>query len=106
MHRMLQVAGVAALLLAGMEATVTSGALAQSRPSTLDGPCIASQRLVAARGAVVLGTGPNTYDRFVRDRTFCLASEYTETAYAPAADTPQCFIGFRCVAGPRELFNR
>lgn len=106
MNRMLQAAGMAALLFTAASAVAPSGALAQPRPSTPDAPCLASQRLVATRGAVVLGTGPNTYDRFVRDRTFCLANEYTETAYAPAADTPQCFIGYRCVAGPRELFIR
>ncbi len=52
--------------------------------------------LVAAQGAVVLGTGPMTYERFVRDQTFCDRSETTEPAYAVAADTPQCFVAYRC----------
>lgn len=81
-----------------------TAASAQSRPSTVNRPCAASQQLVLSRGAIVLGTGGHTYDRFVRDAGFCEFNEYTSPAYVPSADTPQCFVGYRCKAGPREWF--
>jgi hypothetical protein len=80
-------------------------AAAQTRPSTVNRPCAASQQIVAARGAAVLGTGGYTYDRFVRDRSFCEFSEYVEPAFVPSADAGQCFIGYRCKAGPRDWWG-
>lgn len=75
---------------------MTATALAQPRPSTLNLSCSAARSLVAARGAVVLGTGPSTYDRFVRDWGFCDRFQTTEPALERTADSPQCFIGYRC----------
>ena len=90
-------------VLAGIAllATVTS-AVAQPRPSTLAMSCGQAASLVASAGGIVLGTGGFTYDRFVAHRGFCLRSEYDEPAWAPTADTPQCFVGYRC----RELHHK
>lgn len=82
-----------------------TGAYAQGRPSTVNRPCAASQALVVSRGAIVLGTGGYTYDRFVADGRFCEITEYTEPAYVPSLDTPQCFVGYRCKAGPPDWFG-
>jgi hypothetical protein len=82
-----------------------TAAQAQTRPSTVDRPCIASRQLVIARGAMVLGTGGYTYDRFVRDGSFCEVAEYPQPAYVPSLDTPQCFVGYRCKAGPPDIFG-
>jgi hypothetical protein len=71
-------------------------AAAQPRPSTTAMSCNQAAGLVASRGAIVLGTGGYTYDRFVRDHRFCLRSETTEPVWVPAADTPQCMVGYRC----------
>ena len=71
-------------------------ALAQPRPSTPDRLCIANRQSVAASGAIVLGTGGHTYDRFVRDRSFCEHGDYLEPAFVPSRDTAQCFVGYRC----------
>ena len=83
---------------------VATSSHAQPRPSTVNRPCGANQQLVFSRGAIVLGTGGFSYDRFVRDRRFCEFNEYTEPAFVPSLDTPQCFVGYRCKAGPKELF--
>jgi hypothetical protein len=96
---MSRIAVVLALTLMATSAT------AQTRLSTINRPCVASQQLVYNRGSVVLGTGGYTYDRFVRDRSFCEFNEYTSPAFVPSLDTPQCFVGFRCKAGPRDLFG-
>ena len=83
------ICGLALLLNAGI-------AEAQTRPSTVSRPCTASQRDVQVNGAIVLGTGGFTYDRFVRDRGFCQHGEFLEPALVPSRDTAQCFVGYRC----------
>ena len=88
----------AALLLLG-----SAPALAQSRPSTVQMPCARAAAIVRAQGAVVLGTGGATYDRFVSDRRFCSPTEDTKTAFVPAADTPQCAVGYTCFERFHEL---
>jgi hypothetical protein len=78
---------------------VAQAALAQSRPQTPARSCAANREIVAANGAIVLGTGGHTYDRFVRHRGFCQFDEYADPAWVPARDTPQCFVGYRCKSG-------
>jgi hypothetical protein len=84
------------ILLAAAFSVVAMSVTAQPRPSTLAMSCGQAAGLVASRGAIVLGTGGHTYDRFVRDATFCLRTERTDPVWVPAADTPQCFVGYRC----------
>ena len=73
-------------------------AAAQIRASTVDRPCAASRQDVARNGAIVLGTGGYTYDRFVRDPGFCQHGEYLEPAFVPSRDVEACFVGYRCKA--------
>ena len=70
--------------------------LAHARPQSPARSCAANRQSVLANGAVVLGTGGYTYDRFVRDRSFCQFDEIADPAWVPARDTPQCFVGYRC----------
>ena len=82
-------------------AMATTGAMAQTRPSSVNMSCRQAAGLVASRGAIVLGTGGHTYDRFVADRRFCLRTEVTEPAWVPARDNPQCLVGYRCKEADR-----
>lgn len=84
------------LSLSFLSCLVATGALAQVGPSTLRMSCGQANGLVAVRGAIVLSTGPHTYDRFVRSRNFCEINETIEPAFVPTADVPQCWIGYRC----------
>lgn len=68
----------------------------EGRPSTLALSCAQARAVVLRQGAVVLGTGGQTYDRYVRDRTFCEPTEIGKTAFVPARDTPSCFVGYTC----------
>lgn len=79
-----------ALLIAG------SGPALAQRPSTTNLTCAQARALVTRQGAAVLGTGGPTYDRFVRDRSFCEATEIGRRAFVPTRDTPGCFVGFTC----------
>ena len=72
---------------------LTTVAVAQNRPSTTAMTCQQAASLVYARGAIVLGTGGYTYDRFVRDRSFCQVTEALESAWVPTRDTPTYFVG-------------
>lgn len=69
---------------------------ADARPSTIDLTCVKAQGLVTAQGAIVLGTGGHTYDRFVRHAGFCQATEIGRRAFVPTRDTPRCLIGYTC----------
>lgn len=83
-------------LLAGGLIAASAPAHAQNRPNTVNMSCAQAQAIVKRSGAIVLGTGGQTYDRYVSSRAYCTPSEITKPAWAPTADVAQCFIGFRC----------
>src|SRR3954447_704776 len=96
-----------ALALTIAATVLTTAAVAQNRPSTTAMTCQQAASLVYARGAIVLGTGGYTYDRFVRDRSFCQVTEALESAWVPTRDTPTCFVGYRCYEPSRDdLFEK
>ena len=82
--------------------TSAAGALAQGRASTTAMTCAQAARLVTRQGAVVLGTGGQTYDRFVRDRSFCEPTEIARRAFRPARDNPSCLVGYTCYEPGRD----
>ena len=92
------------LALALALAVPTGPALAQ-RPATPEMSCRQAKALVDRSGGLVLGTGGQTYDRFVRDRSFCEVTEITVPAFVPAGDTPRCFVGYRCKAPSRNWLD-
>ena len=75
---------------------------AAERVSTTAMTCGQARAFIAARGAAVVGTGGQTYDRFVRDRSFCAATEAAKTSFAPTRDDPRCFVGYRCFEPGRD----
>jgi hypothetical protein len=75
-------------------------AMAEARPDSLKMSCGQARALVARQGGIVIGSGPNIYDRFVVDHQFCYPTQYLKPAWIPAADTPNCPIGYRCVEDP------
>ena len=78
---------------------VTLGAAlahAQSRPNTLRMTCGQASNLVQFRGTIVLGTGPDIYDRFVTSCNFCFNFQYLIPTWVQTADSAQCFVGYRC----------
>lgn len=93
----MRIASAALLLIATLTA-----AGAQPRTSTTQIPCGQAQAIVQSQGAVVLGTGGPTYDRFVASQAFCERDETIRQAFVPALDTPQCPVGYRCVQAERR----
>ncbi len=82
--------------------TAAAPAAAQNRPSSTAMTCGQAQALVLERRALVLGTGGDTYDRFVRDAGFCAGGQIVTPAFAPTRDNPQCVAGWRCIERPVE----
>jgi len=82
--------GVAAL------AATAGVALAQGRPSTTNMTCAQAQAVVRSAGAIVLGTGGPTFERFVISEAFCTPQEEIVPHWAPTRDNPQCVVGYRC----------
>jgi hypothetical protein len=79
-----------------------SDAWAQGRPVSTTLTCARAAGLVASQGAIVLGTGVYTYDRYVSGQNLCVLGETTEPAWVPTVDNPQCFVGYQC----RQRFQR
>jgi hypothetical protein len=75
---------------------IAADAAAQPRPNTLGMSCRAAQALVVSHGAIVLGTGPDRYERYVRDQSFCPVGMRTESIWDRTADLAACPVGYRC----------
>lgn len=70
---------------------------ANGRPSSLSMSCATLVSLIGQRGTVVISTGPYTWDRVVRDRSFCPSEQTSTPEFAPTSDNRQCFAGLRCI---------
>lgn len=100
LYRFITRRGAAGLLSAA--AALAGPGLAHARPDTLAMSCREAAGLVTARGAIVLGTGPNIYDRYVREVRFCSGSEQLKPEWVKTRDNPQCFIGYTCYVPTRD----
>ncbi|WP_019906210.1 hypothetical protein [Methylobacterium sp. 77] len=74
---------------------------AQGRPATPAMLCAEAAALVNRAGAIVMTTGPITYDRIVRDGGFCALPEAPKPAFEMTRDVAKCFVGYVC----RDKFN-
>lgn len=75
---------------------VAAPSLAQGRPQSVAMTCAQTVALVRSSGAIVLGTGGQTYDRYVRDRGFCEVTQTTKREFVPTRDQAACFVGYTC----------
>lgn len=78
-----------------------AAALAQARPDTRTMTCEGVRALVADRGAVVLTTGPHTYDRFVAGTGYCALPEVALPVSVPTRDGDGCVV-YACRPDPFE----
>ena len=74
-------------------ASLSTGAMAQS---TRNMACAQARGVVVSQGAVVLHTSSTTYDRYVRDGSFCPLGKVPQPAWVGTADTAQCYVGILC----------
>ena len=73
----------AASFIAGLalNASVAETAAAQSRLDTTRMSCASARALVLRQGAIVLGSGPSIFDRYVASRAYCMSTEQIEAAF-------------------------
>jgi hypothetical protein len=75
------------VLLMSLGAVLAATAAAEARPDSRGMSCAEIRAMIQSRRAVVLTTGPNTYDRYVRQfGNECDWPEVPMSAYIPARD--------------------
>lgn len=85
---------LAALVLATVAALPTP-ANAQ-RPDTRNFTCASAWQFVQQQGAVVMTTGPYTFERLVSIRRYCALDEVLQRHFGQTLDSPRCFVGYAC----------
>ena len=68
--------------------------------------CAQAADLVKQKGAVILATSANAYDRYVNDRRFCEYDQELKAEWVPTRDVAQCFVGYICYEPYRNGGNR
>ena len=48
------------------------------------------------QGEVLFDTSPTTFDRYVRDGSFCPLGRRLAAAFIPTRDNPLCMAGYTC----------
>lgn len=71
-------------------ALLASAGTAFARPDTRSMTCAQTQRLIIRSGAVVLTTGPRTYDRYVAGYRYCSWPHAPARAFVPTKDYADC----------------
>ncbi len=75
---------------------LSGAAMAQGMAQTLNMTCSQTQALVNSSGASVLATGPNVFDRYVKDMAYCPQAMVTKPGWVKTKDVAQCFVGYTC----------
>jgi hypothetical protein len=83
------------LLLACVLAGATVAA-AGELPYTAALSCGSVSNLVRAKGAVLLRTGLNKFNRYVIDGAYCGHDDRLVPGVVTTKDNPSCFVGYRC----------
>ncbi len=85
------------LILLAFSVTAPVAASAQDFPNTLNMTCAQATAMVNSQGAVTLSTGPNIFNRYVKDAASCTADQVTKEQWVQTSDQQQCAIGSTCV---------
>jgi hypothetical protein len=91
MKAILAAAGFSAALLGAAPVAAQEG-LPDVRTMT----CGQVQSFIKARRAVVMRTGPTTYDRFVSEDILCRPDAYGAPDFERTLDNSRCMIGYYC----------
>lgn len=83
------------LLLALPLVLAADAAFAQARPNSLTMSCAGVQALIQQRGGVVIGSGPDIFDRFVSSPYYCMGGETIDYTWVRTRDAPRCPV-YRC----------
>ena len=85
-------------------ALVAAAGTAFARPDTRSMTCQQTQRLIIRSGAVVLTTGPHTYDRYVAGFRYCSRPNAPVRTYVPTRDYDNCPV-YNCQHVDPPIFD-
>ncbi|WP_127089890.1 hypothetical protein [Aquabacter cavernae] len=98
-----KVTTLAATALAAFAMLAAPGiAGAQDFPNTLNMTCAEATAMVTNQGAVTLSTGPNVFNRYVKDDGYCSGGQQTKAQWVQTRDQQQCPVGNTCVDPSNE----
>ena len=81
---------------AALCAFATSALAQSSRPALHTMTCGAAASMIQSRGAAVVDTGPNTFERLVASEGFCQRGETAIPYFTPTRDIRACMAGYEC----------
>ncbi len=84
------------VLMLSLFLSLASTASAQTQLDGRSLTCAQIATTVRNRGAVVISTGPYTYDRYVNSGEFCVRPEIPVPTWISTIDAPQCLVGYIC----------
>jgi hypothetical protein len=70
--------------------------ICDARPNTTAMSCREAEATVQRAGAIVMSTGPHTYQRFVAGISSCSLGEDVEPGTARTRDSERCQVGYLC----------
>ncbi|MFG1464961.1 hypothetical protein V5F77_18930 [Xanthobacter sp. DSM 24535] len=87
-----------ALLAVCLGGMLLASAFTSARAGEISPPlnCAEAASIIARSGAAIIRNSPTTYDRYVRDGSFCGPDGATTPAFVPTWDNPDCFVGYSC----------
>ena len=71
-------------------------ALAQEGPNLRTMQCAEAKSLVQSKGSAILNSGPNIFNRYVKDSAFCAEDMYLTPAWVRTQNSRSCFVGYTC----------
>ncbi|MCB1456731.1 MAG: hypothetical protein KDJ48_01215 [Nitratireductor sp.] len=86
--------------LLALSTLVLSAGSGFARPDTRNYACAEVQAAVRQARAILMTTGPHTYDRIVSGQGQCGPTQRAFRRYAPTLDNPKCFVGYYCIEDP------
>ena len=87
---------LAALPLALGACLLASAATAQEGPNARAMTCAQTKAIIQEKGAALINSGPNVFNRYVKDAAYCLQDQYLAPAWVRTLDSKACLIGYIC----------
>jgi hypothetical protein len=83
---------VLAAIAVSLAVTMEAGA----RPDTRSMTCPQAKAFVKQNKAIVMSTGPSTYERIVIGQGLCSSTQIAKLIVAPTVDERKCKVGYTC----------
>jgi hypothetical protein len=89
-------------VLAAIAMALAGAMEAQARPDTRTMTCPQAKAFVKQNKAIVMSTGPSTYERIVIGQGLCSSTQIAKLIVAPTVDERKCRVGYTCEEAPND----